>query len=218
MVIRWLNAALAIAVVIGGVMAHQAGKEHQRLRTEYERLAKKVGDLPIEDPSKVYVLALETDEKLHFAWRIYLPPNVKLRWQTSDGGRSWSSYRDAREFIARVRFREDENGQLIVFTKRANGSGMFRFENRQVADLLRGRWDEIQVEQLGAGEIVTVEPDEIATLLRLTLSDELKQQANEKLDNNFKKRIQTDLFSIRFGSDDAFQQDTAAANATKRRP
>lgn len=131
MLTKLLNAVLLIAAVIGGVLAHRAGMQHQQLLTEFRRLEKKVGHLPIEDPTKVYVRALKTDEELHFAWRVYLPAGFNVRWQNSGGGSSWSSNSNAGEFIARVRFRQNDRGVLSVFTKQRSGSGMMGLGNRQ---------------------------------------------------------------------------------------
>jgi len=209
MSIRLLNAVLLIATLIGGVLAHQAGKRHQRLLAERERLEEQVGCLRIEDPSRMYVRALETGEELHFAWRVYFPAGLNLRTKNSNGGGTWSSKRpDAIEFIARVRFRENDDGRLNVFTKQANGSGRLALGDRRLADLLRGRWDEIQVEQLGSDGSVAIATDEVATLLRLTFSEDLKREAGQKLSKSLATRFQRVLFDMRLGSDKAFQQAT----------
>jgi hypothetical protein len=209
MPIRLLNAILLIATLIGGVLAYRAGTKRQQLLTERTRLEKKVGSMPIDDQSKVHVRALETGDELHFAWRVYLPAGFNIRWRYSDQGSSWSTSQSAREFIARVRLREDKRGIVYVFIKQCGGSSRSALGDGQVADLLRDRWDEVRVEQLAAEDVVVVDADEVATLLRLTLSDDLKREAEQKLNKYFAKRFETALLDVRFGSDQAFQQAAA---------
>jgi hypothetical protein len=211
MPIRLLNAVLLIATVIGGVFAYRAATKRQRLLTERTRLEKKVGSMPIGDPSKVHVRALETGEELHFAWRVYLPAFFNSRWEYGSGGSSLSSHPATEEFIARVRLRENEDGRLDVFTKLGGGSARLGLGNQQLADLLRDRWDEVRVEQLGSDGVAVIDADEIVTLLRLTLSDDLKREAAEKLEGHFAKRFQTVLFDVRFGPDQAFKQTGAGS-------
>ena len=214
MPIRLLNVVLLIAAVIGGVLAYRAARERQQLLAERRRLENKVGSMPIGDPSKVHVRALETGEELHFAWRVYLPPGFSYTWRCGgDTGVSRSRSQIAREFIARVRLREDERGRLFVFSKHASGSSRLGLGDEQLADLLRDRWDEVRVEQLAADDVVVVDADEVATLLRLTLSDDLKREIEQKLDKHFAKRFQTALFDVRFGSDQAFQQAAAGSGS-----
>jgi hypothetical protein len=203
MLTRLLNVVLLIAALIGGVLAYRAAAHRQRLLTEKSRLEKLVGSLPVGDLSKTHVRAMETGDELHFAWRVYLPAGFNARWEYS-GGSSWSS--GPREFIARVRLREDERGRLFVFIKGGGGSSRLALGDEQLADLLRDRWDEVRVEQLAADDVVTVEADEVATLLRLTLSDDLKREVEQKLNKYFAERFQTALVDVRFGSDQAFQK------------
>jgi hypothetical protein len=209
MLIRLLNTVILIAAVIGGVLAYRAAKERQQLLAERRRLEKKVGSLPVDDPAKVHVRALETGEELHFAWRVYLPAAPNLRWKCSSGGSScYSCYSSsgATDFIARVRVRENEQGRFDVFTKQPSGSGRMGLGDEQLADLLRDRWKEVRVEQLGVDGVAVIDANEVSTLLRLTLSDDLKREADQKLKKHFAKRFQTALFDVRFGSDQAFKQ------------
>lgn len=73
MPLKLLNLSLLIAAIVGGVFTYQAGQKHRRLVSEFERLKNKVGDLTVDDPSKVHVRVLDTGEDLHFAWRVYFP-------------------------------------------------------------------------------------------------------------------------------------------------
>ena len=210
MLIRLLNGVPLIAAVIGGVLAYRAGTERQHLLAERTRLVKKVGSMAIGDRSKLHVRAIETGDELHFAWRVYVPAGFKVRWEYSNGGYSVSHSSIASEFVARVRLREEERRRLYVFSNQASGSRL-ALGDEQLADSLRDRWDEVRVEQLGSDDVTVIEADEVVTLLRLTLSDDLKREADQKLEKDFAQRFQTALFDVRFGPDQAFKQ-TGAAN------
>ena len=151
------------------------------MEAEYQRLTRTTGDLPIGDPSRVHVRALETGEPLHFAWRIYLPPHYQMIIRDQNGGRSTSSSSESAEFIARVRIREDGKGGLELYRRFSNGSSRGGFADQTLAELLRGRRDKVVVEQLGADDLATLGPDEPAVLLRLSLPKEMEAEARAKL-------------------------------------
>ena len=73
------------------------------------------------------------------------------------------------------------------------------------------------VERCAVDHLVVVEPDEVATLLRLTLSEQLKQEAKEKLSKNQWSRFQPTLFDYRVGSQKAFQKAEADQSAAESR-
>ncbi len=214
MLTRLLNLFLLIAAVIGVVLAYGVAKKHRELSTEHRRLEAKVGSLPIGDPSKIHIRALETGEDLHFAWRVYVPAGERIKWAYDGGGGSGSSWSsNAGQYIARVRFRENEDGSIHAFAKLSGGSSRFQLGGQALADLLRDRWDEIQVEQLASDDVVAIDASEVATLLRLTLPDDLKQEGEQKVRKAVMRRFQAGLFGVRFGSDKAFQQAAAKGQA-----
>lgn len=195
---RSLDLVLLLMALVGGILAFQTGRQQSCLRVEHERLSRITGDLPISDASKVHVRALETGEKLHFAWRVYLPPNYQLEMRYGSGtSSSWRS--DACQFIARVRFRENEQGLLQVYTSFSGGSGCMSLGDRSLAELLCDHWDNIQVEQLGANDLVAIERDLSAVFLRLTLPDELRVESREKLPPGIRERYVPTLFELQLG-------------------
>ncbi len=196
---RAVELLLVLVVLVGAVLALWSGQERRRLQAEHTRLAQITGDLPVEDPSKVYLRALPTNEPLHFAWRVYYPPNYRdlLKHGAGSSHSSWS--RSAREFIARVRFREDSKGHLHAYTRFHGGSSTMGLGDRRLSELLQGRWDKIQVEQLGADGIATLETDESAVVLRLTLPRDMQEEARTKLPNYFQDRYSPVLFELTLG-------------------
>src|SRR5262245_17654443 len=116
---------LLTIVLAGGVLAWQAGRERARAAAHYDRLVAAAGELPADDPTLIYLKALDTGDPLHFAWRVHLPAktDLEVRSRTGSGwsGGSWSCS-DPTDFIARVRFRVDEQGVVHVYTKSINSS------------------------------------------------------------------------------------------------
>lgn len=211
MITRLINLTLLVGAVVGGLLALKSGRVHNALLQEHRRLERKVGDLDVADPSKAYLRSIATDDPLHFAWRVYLPAGFHARWETGSGYSS-SANSNSREFIARVRFREDEHGMLSMFTKQGGGSSSGGYGNKKVADLVRGRWNEMRIEQLGSDGVVVVDPDEVVSLLRLTLSEEMKAEAKETLSRHYAKRFQDVFFEFRFGANSAFERASANVN------
>jgi hypothetical protein len=189
---RLLDGLLILALLSGGILAGKTGLERSRLEARHARLARMTGDLPVTDPSKLYFQAIDTGEPLHFAWRVYLPPKYnQVLSCRSDGSSSssTSSSSAATELIARVRLREDEQGQLQVYTHFGGGSSRMGVGDKALAERLRGRWGRVRVEQLGAPELAVLGPDQTTVLLRLTLPDDLEAEAREKLDRSMQRSV-----------------------------
>jgi hypothetical protein len=198
MIRRFLEFVLIAIVFVGAVFSWQTGRERSRTFAEYKRLERMTGYLSIPDPSKVYARALETEDPLHFAWRIYLPPKYKqiVRYHSGSSS-SWRS--DATEIIGRVRFREDERGVLSVYTRFSGGSGMSSIGDKTLVEFLREYQGQIQIEQLGKNEAAVIEPNQSAVLLKLTLPEHLHEQARMRLSPGTYRRCVPVLFQIELG-------------------
>lgn len=199
--VEWL---LIAAVLVGGVFAWLTGRERARLGAEYARLVKSAGDLTITDPDKIHILALDTGEPLHYAWRVYLPPKHKLRMDSASGGSRGSHvFSGGRgEFIARARLRvESGRGVVQVYRGIEYGSGTFSISNRKLTDLLAGHEREILAEQLGSGKVAVLDPDETSVLLRLRLPEGLEAKAQETFDPAELNQFVPELFYWDIGPD-----------------
>jgi hypothetical protein len=198
---RLLDWLLILALLSGGILACKTGWERSRLEARHALLARMTGDLPVTDPSKVYFQAIDTGEKLHFAWRVYLPPNYRHILSCRAAGSSslsTSTSSGPSELIARVRFREDEQGQPDVYEHFGGSSGRMGLGDQALAELLHGRWDWLRVEQLGAPELAVLAPGDTAVLLRLTLPDDLEAEARKKLARSMQQSLPV-LFEIVLG-------------------
>jgi hypothetical protein len=196
-----VDVLLLLVVLCGGIMAWQTGRERRRLAGTYNRLARIAGDLSITDPSKVHVLALETGEPLHFAWRIYVPPNYTLHLTSGMGGQSSSWSSGSSEFIARVRFREGESGTLEVYSHVAGGSSAMGIGTPALAELLRGHWDRVAVEQSGRSGLTAIDPKKPELLLRLTLPDGLAKEAGKTLSSYEQENLVPVFYQLKLGRD-----------------
>src|SRR5688572_20693291 len=102
---RLTDWSLLAVTLIGAFLVVHSLRQRNILHNEQDRLARLTGSLRLSDPSQAHVLALETGEPLHFAWRVYLPP--RCRFSVKHLGSSGVSFHsDAQHFIARARFRE----------------------------------------------------------------------------------------------------------------
>jgi hypothetical protein len=198
---RVLDLLMIVAIAVGGFQVWSSSRERTRLESEYRRLVQETGELPIGDPSKAHLRALETGEPLHFAWRVYLPPKFTVRIRDGHGGSSGTSS-SSREFIARVRFREDQDGNLELYKHFAGGSSRGGFGDPGLAKLLRGRWDKVIVEQFGAGDVATIEPDEPVVLLRLSLPKEMEAEARKTLPPHvLRDNVLPTFYELKLGPD-----------------
>ncbi|MFO0892383.1 MAG: hypothetical protein U0790_24990 [Isosphaeraceae bacterium] len=203
MIRKLVDAILVCVTLIGAWFAWETGQERSRLERTYARMVAAVGDLPIGDPGKIHLRALETGEPLHFAWRVYFPANSNVRVSSPNGGFFTSSSSGATEFLARVRLRENAQGQIDLYTHFSGGSSRSTLFDPKLTKLLHGRWGEIRVEQLGSPDLAVLDPDKPAILLRLILPEDLQAEARKVLDEYDLKRIIPEFYELTIGPPDA---------------
>ena len=165
----WLDTLLSLLIVAGACCVWQSGSERLRLQPEYERFKRLTGELIPQDPAKVYVRALPTDDPLEFAWRVYLPANYRLQVHHESGSSSGSSS-DPVNTIARVRLKEID-GTWRVYKKVAYGSSLSSLPPK-VGKFLSEHPEQLQVEQLGRGTTAEFSTSDSFVLLQLTAAAE----------------------------------------------
>lgn len=209
---RGVELVLIAAIAIGGYLAWRTGQERGRLQRTFDRLARRAGDLEVGDPNQVHLRAFPTGEPMHFAWRVYLPAmypaRVRVRAGQSSEDASGSRGRPM-ESIARVRFREDEDGVLNVYWTFAGYGIRQAVGDRAFATLLRGRWDDVAVEQLGGDGLVGLDPDRSTTLLRLRLPPDLQESAKSALSPDQRRGLVPVFFEFRLGSPESESEPRA---------
>ena len=131
---RALDLSLLLVVLLGGILACHTGRQRSRLRGEYERLARITGDLPSRmhprfmcgpwRPAKGCILPGAS---------ICLPTTNRFLWNSVRQSSRRHGAATPCEFIARVRFRENEQGVLQVYSE-------FLGRQRLYAISETGRW------------------------------------------------------------------------------
>ena len=197
---RVIEVALIVVILLGVTFLWRSTVTRSQLTTEHERLAEKVGRLPIRDPSKVHIQAIKTGDPQHFVWRAYFPPNYSYSYTCSSGGGSGSNS-EAWEGILRVRVRE-VNGQPQLYYSLLHGGGLRSFGSAHLTELFKEQpeqWKKLKVEQLAERELVIFAPSEVRTLLQLSLSDELLEKAKQRMSDWEYRQVSLQFETIRIG-------------------
>jgi hypothetical protein len=204
--IRWINIALLLAALYGAFVAVREERLRRELSVRHRTLAAEVGYLDIADPDKVHVVALPSDDPLHFRWRIHLPANYEGEWRISERGSDGKSSMDSAEsFIAQVRFRKSEYGFVRVFYDMQSCGGVGSLGGRELQTFLSGKWDQIERVQLGVDGPVVVEPDQVATLLQLRMPGAMASEAESVLPEAWGRNYVPVLYEVRFGTKEAWE-------------
>jgi hypothetical protein len=198
-----IDGLLLLAILTGGAIAWRSSVEGDGLRRELNELLPRAGELPITDSTRAHVRAMDTRDPMQFAWRVYVPPNYTVNLRvgrpSSFGESSSSTSASGREFIARVRFREVENGELKLYTQFDGSGTLMTLCDANAARFLRGRWNKLSVKQLGAAEVATVAADKQAVLLRITLPADLVSEAQSTLPGDTQKQLNPVVFEWLLG-------------------
>lgn len=74
-----LNLVLMTTIVSLGVTVYMLYQEVAPLRAEVKRLRDEVGELHIEDKTKLHAIRVETENELEWKWRIWLPEGTSYK-------------------------------------------------------------------------------------------------------------------------------------------
>jgi hypothetical protein len=195
---RAFELTLLLLVLVGGVLAWKSDRERARLGETYRRLTRITGELPIGDPTKVHLRALETGEPLHYAWRIYYPPGYNQLLVLGNESQSTNVLTAPGEFIIRLKFKEGDDGRLAYYAH-LPGSTTWHYGDKPLADFLRGRWDQILVEQMGSDGVVALDPNKPDVLLRLSLPGPLLDEARRDLNPATLNQLVPELLHLNIG-------------------
>lgn len=80
--IRLVNIMLTLLAICGVILSFYESSLKRDLIEEYRVLAAETGYLDVSDSNKVHIVALPSENSLHFCWRIYLPDKCTLIWKT----------------------------------------------------------------------------------------------------------------------------------------
>jgi hypothetical protein len=193
----WVNALLWGVIVAGAICLWRSNSEHIRLQAEAKRLETLTGDLVPADPTQIYVRAIDTEDPLDFAWRVYFPPGYPLHVRERHGSSFSSGNSNAIHGIVRVRLREVD-GVMQTYRRFPNSAGLSSI-NPELHQFLRGRWDRLAVEQLGKERLEQIDPKSEFIFFRLTLPEDLQNEAESKLPKGMRSEFIPSVFEIRVG-------------------
>ena len=111
-----LSALLLMTIVGLTIVLAQLWREVGPLREEVRRLRDEVGVISVDDPAKVHVIQVDTDDDLEWKWRVWLPENrvyviraygdkVPTEGYPNSGGSIW--LREPGEHVIRYQIERD---------------------------------------------------------------------------------------------------------------
>ncbi len=88
----WIvDGTLLLAAIMGACFAWPIQSEAGRLHAKRLELQRRVGEMPISDPTKYHVLLLKSKHPTEFRWRIYVPAKTDARLLTETRSSTGSS-------------------------------------------------------------------------------------------------------------------------------
>ena len=196
-----LNVVLALAALVGLLLMAGETLLKKDLSREYEILAAEVGYLESTGEPDLQVMALPTKDPRHFRWRIFVPENETVVWKNSVAWDRSVPIEGPLSFIAHVRFRDGENGCLKAWWDLKRSGVTTDMGGPQFYDFLKGRWGELEIEQLASHGRVTVQPGQWKSLLRIRMTDQMRDDAQNVLSPQVAKWYVPELFHLQLGTD-----------------
>ena len=179
-----------------------------RLQADQRRLEAVIGRLDLKDLSQFAVVAIQTDEPYHVAWRFFSPEDqsIMMKIETASGGQGSVSgtVRSQSETVIRSRFTFEDNS-VRHFVRTPSGaltSAMFGAEG---AKFFKAHWDQLQIEGVGFEGTETFDPEEVIEWLRVTIPKELLPKAAEAIGRDAKTLETQPLILLRLGTPEAFE-------------
>ena len=176
-----LDAVLIGLIAILAVGNGMTGSDRAGLEARIARIKQPPSDLKVADRSRRAVQAVRTLDPHLFAWQVYLPPGSSFARLSTGPRIKGGDPEEGYEFTARVSFREVEDAGWPIDVRYFGQPVTSRLGNATLAGFLRGRWDQLIVEQAGRDGVLAVAPAGPVKLLRLSLPPGLLAEARAKL-------------------------------------
>ena len=196
-----MNVVLVFAALVGLSLAARETLLRKDLSREYGILAAEVGYLESTGEPGVQVIALPTKDPRHFRWRIFVPENETVVWENSVVWDRSEPMEGPLSFIAHVRFRDGENGCLKAWWDLERSWGTTDMGGSRLYEFLKGHWDEMEIEQLASDGRVTVQSGQLSSLLRISMPDQMREDAQKALSPQNLKWYVPELFQLQLGTD-----------------
>lgn len=175
---RKFNVLLVAATAVILVFVVRDAVKIARMTPEHLRLTRTVGALTVDDSSKLNLIAIPVDDPMTFQWRVRVPAAYDARMQVSSrSGTSRSDIKSAtpEDRILQLRFRMD--GDQLWLRKRSNGGATAdTFSSITTSRVLAENWSQLQIQQLGDGGAVALDPSDVAKLLVIDMPPEVAER------------------------------------------
>lgn len=183
MIGKILNGLLLVGIAIGVVRHVRLQTTQALLLEEHRRLVIQYGILPVDDPTKFSIRRVEETEQAHYVWRFYVPENERLvmEYQYPGGSGQNSAGHSPDHGIIRLRIGRREDDVIRIYCSSGGGasSGSLAYPE-EFAEFLLDHWDQLQVE-IGPDDVLESDLSEPATLLSVSVPDELHAEAIERI-------------------------------------
>ena len=193
---RILNILLAIAILCGVVLLVKRTSKLSELRAEHDRLAVEFGALDVKDPSKYLITRVETGDPMHFQWRCYYPPGLKVNERfgfksTNSGGSTGNT--GAGEYLHRVRF-EVRKDHIRVHQNDRGGGGRLSALNAKWVEFLKDHWGELEFQVLASEGPVEVDTHQALEFLTIRIPKDLLPELEQRMGHRIDDKDHKDPF------------------------
>jgi hypothetical protein len=210
MPIRLLNVLFLFLISAGLVRLMTRNQVFRHFTVENQRLAAKVGELDVKDPSKYLIKRLATDDPMEFLWLCYDPNQaIELRMDSSSGGRSstWSSAVVPNEKLRRCRF-DVKNGSLSIHFLQSSGgssSTSISSDSRHISFLCE-HWSELDFNFVANNGPQEIDANQVVTLVEIRIPEHFRDEFNG-IAGQSRSQVPSEPWrmKIEYGSKEAFE-------------
>ncbi|NND96049.1 MAG: hypothetical protein HKN47_01830 [Pirellulaceae bacterium] len=207
---RILNTLLILVIVIGMVTWVRQRQSIGHQEREYQRLAANYGVLDVQDSKKFLVTRIDTDDPMHFLWRVYYPAKISIleRESFADSGKSGGSFTNiaAREQLFRIRI-EFTDTAIRAHILDGSGGSLLSYNRAQSTDFLKAHWQDLEFDVLAADGTRKFDTDEVLPFLRVRLPDDLIEELDRSVSTKIAESLKREpIFESLRGTPEAFEQ------------
>jgi hypothetical protein len=179
-----LTLLLLTAIIALSITVAMLYRELLPLREEVTLLRNELGELRVEDVTKLHAIRAETDNELEWKWRIWLPQGARYRLRGSGGSIPEHGYptsggaitlREPGEQVIRYTIRRDPRDGQWYGTLQAQGGSVGKDQHRWV------EWSSKSSTESGVGTSTrSFRPEEQVELVRFRVS---QAKSSEDIEN-----------------------------------
>jgi len=173
-----LNLVFLMTFVAMAVALWKLNSELVPLRVEVRRLRDEVGELYIEDPTKLHAIRVDSNNELEWKWRIWIPKGARYRLRGNGGpvaaagypnGGGTIHFHESGEVVVRYRIQRDPRDGKWYGSLHSEGMSVGRDEQPWV------EWKSHLATGGGVGDVTcSFDVNETVDLIRRRVSEKAK--------------------------------------------